>query len=112
MAILANLLPILAQLGHVSFCHIITAIGIYIFSKPIFDQASMKMFEGGGYQHLSTFYFGTKQIKANQRKMDTLVISHGQVLLIFAVLSGAIFLGLTILILEIAVHKIHVNLNK
>lgn len=69
-----------------------------------FRHQALKCFEQGQNERLSNYWFGsTKNIpKFQGQNLDTLVLSHGQVLLIFVILFGAFLGSGLVLLFELA----------
>ncbi len=82
-----------------------------IFTKnsplvPIFKRASANFFERGQYERLALLWYGQNIPKKQSHILDTLVLSYGQVFLIFAILMASLGASGLTLIGEKVVHQI------
>ena len=83
-----------------------TTYSYLIFTKnsplvPVFSKASLKSFERGQYERVSRYWQGQEISVSSKNSMDTLVLTIGQVFLIFGVLMLSLLSSLVCLVLEI-----------
>ena len=77
-----------------------------IFTKnsplvPVFYKASIKTFEQGQYERITRFWQGQEISVLSKNSVDTMILTGGQVFLIFGVLMLSLLSSIICLILEI-----------
>ena len=77
-----------------------------IFTKnsplvPVFSKASIKTFEQGQYERITRFWQGQEISALSKNSVDTMILTSGQVFLIFGVLMLSLMSSLVCLLLEI-----------
>ena len=94
-----------------------TSFSYLIFTKnsplvPVFSKASMKSFERGQYERVSEYWQGQEISASSKNSMDTMVLTIGQVFLIFGVLMLSLLSSLVCLVLEIIFSRYKVQFVK
>ena len=87
-----------------------TSFSNLIFTKnsplvPVFSKASLKTFEQGQNKRITSSWQGQEISALSKNSVDTMILTSGQVFLIFGVLMLSLMSSLVCLILEIIFFK-------
>ena len=87
-----------------------TSFSNLIFTKnsplvPVFSKASIKTFEQGQYERIASSWQGQEISALSKNSVDTMILTSGQIFLIFGVLMLSLMSSLVCLLLEIIFFK-------